>query len=262
MSKAGPHSSPGARPSSGRSHWVRTTAAPPSTEPTSSGTKQPRGKRFVEPYRLSDAQRTALVDGLAEGDVGDAESRALFAAAMEYDLARFRELFAESQQDPRSPAPPPTAIRPPALHKPAYDLVGLARAAQALAERIDELDADGAAQLQRALTDADPFKRAYGPAYLDALRCELQRLATVGGQPAVSGQAAPPNPRTKPTPDVSDAARRFVLRAASTFRDCFELPVTAQRSSPFLLTLKALKAATSIRIPVDQRTLARILKEA
>ncbi|MCU0832927.1 MAG: hypothetical protein MUC77_00625 [Chromatiaceae bacterium] len=234
---------------SGRTYWVRRTP-PPSAEAesaTASPPKRPPGKRFVEPYRLSDEQRAAIIAPLAELGVGDAESRELFAAAMEYDLAGCRDLA--------SPEPQPPARKP----KPSTEerrLRALAEAAQALADQLAGLDPKATERLTLALGETDRFKRSYGDDYLRALRCELQRVA--GAAPKTeTGPAAP-----EPKPALPEPARRFVLRAADAFSDCFETKASAQRGSAFLATLQAIVAVTGVRIPLEPRTVAEILAKA
>ena len=242
----GSDSPPISRLRSGRTYWVRTTTPPPAeAEPAApSPPKRPAGKRFVEPYRLNDEQRAAIVAPLAELGVGDAESRELFAAAMEYDLAACRELAsAEPQRSVRKPKPSADERR----------LRELAEAAQALADQLAGLDSKASERLALALTESDRFKRGYGDDYLRALRCELQRIAATAPKPAAQ-RAAP-----APKPELPEAARRFVLRAADAFGDCFESKASAQRGSPFLATLKAIVAATGVRVPHDPHTVAEIL---
>ena len=52
-----------------------------------------------------------------------------------------------------------------------------------------------------------------------------------------------------------------MLRAADTFRDCFELATDAQPGSPFVTALEAIVTATGIRMPTDQPTLVWGLAE-
>jgi len=77
------------------SHWVH--ADPPmdlSTEQDRPTSPKSSGQRFVEPCRFTDAQRTSLLITLKELGIGDDESRSLFLAALEYDLARCQSLLA------------------------------------------------------------------------------------------------------------------------------------------------------------------------
>jgi hypothetical protein len=251
-------------------------------------------KRFVEPYRLSDEQRDAMLAPLAERGLGDAESRDLFAAALAYDIATCHELtVAEPIPEPEPEAPPmvvqadaqvearpargkgraPVAesAAPPAV-PPA--LVDLAEAARTLSGRIQALDAGATTSLFQALRDADRFQRGYDDAYLMALTGELARLveaaasqpvavATAEASTETPVAAAPvPAPRKVPAPKPSPAARQFIIRAADAFEECFDQAPTAQVGGPFAAMLKALVMATGIRIPTDARNLAEILRRA
>lgn len=231
----------------GRTYWVRETLSPlpPEEKLAPTPPKKPTGKRFVEPYRLSAEQRTAIITALAEQEIGDDEGRALFTAALEYDLAGCPGL------NESTPAPPrPRRPRPSAADKAVAEVAGAARA---LAEQLGQLDPAAVLQLQSALKDADRFRRTYGDDYLRSLRCELDRVAAAVARPSPA-----PAPE-KSRPEVPEAARRFILRAADAFADCFETRATAQRGSPFLAALKAVAAATGVRIPLDQRTVAEII---
>jgi hypothetical protein len=243
MSHVASNSPTGTR--SERAYWVRSTIALPLDDGKPSPPKRPAGKRFVEPYRLTDEQRARLVAPLEEKKIGDDEGRTLFAAAMEYDLAGCRAL---AETAPTSiPAPPPA----PAERDPA--LSALAAAAQALAEGLAALEPTAAGRLLAGLKEADRFKRDYGADYLDAISGELARIAAAAEAPV----AAPKPPKPAPVPEE---AKRFVLRAADAFRDCFEQKPTAQPESPFIVALEAIVAATAIPIPTDPRTLAQILE--
>lgn len=242
----GSDSPPISRLRSGRTYWVRRTTPPPAeAEPASpSAPKRPAGKRFVEPYRLSDDQRAAIIAPLEALGVGDAESRDLFAAAMEYDLAGCRDLTSSQPEQPaRTPNPSAEERR----------LREVAESAQALAEQLARLDQKATERLALALTESDRFKRGYGDDYLRALHCELQRIASATPKQAPE-RAAPP-----PKPELPESARRFVLRAADAFGDCFETKASAQRGSAFLAALKAIVTTTGVRVPADPRAVAAIL---
>lgn len=239
--------SPTARGRTGRTYWVRDALSPiPEADRVAPApaVKKPKGKRFVEPYRLSHEQRAGIVAALQAHGVGDDDSRSLFAAAMEYDLAGCQVLTAPSPEPARAPRP-----RLSAADKA---IAEVATAARALAEQVGRLDAGTIVRLQAALKEADRFKRTYGDDYLRSLRCELERVAAVA-------PAASPKPAPNPKPDMPETARRFILGAADAFGDCFEVKATAQRGSPFLAVLNAIVAATGVLVPVDQPTVAELL---
>jgi hypothetical protein len=129
----------------------------------------------------------------------------------------------------------------------------LATAAAALADALTALEPTAADRLLAGLKQADRFKRDYSADYLDALRGELARIATAAEPPV----AAPEPPRPAPLPEE---AKRFILRAADAFRDCFEQKPTAEPDSPFLVALGAVVTATGIPIPTDPQTLAQVLE--
>ncbi len=67
------------------------------------------GPRFVEPCRFGPAQRAALLSVLEAEDLGDEDSRQIFLAALEYDLAGCRRLLDEmpaAGEQVQAPRPP------------------------------------------------------------------------------------------------------------------------------------------------------------
>lgn len=262
------------RAHSGRHYWVRNI--PDQTEDDAvvtavgKGVSQPPNtsatpkKRFVEPYRLSDEQRTALLAPLAERGIGDAESRELFAAALAYDLATCYEL---AGPEPETPCAPPETEVPAKVRKPApldAALVSLAQAAATLADCLDALDPGARDRLLQGLRETDRFQRGYDDAYLTALRGELLRVATGLSATATTpptAEPAPPAVKKAAAPKPSPAARQFIARAAGAFEECFDQAPNAQVSGPFIAMLKALVAVTGVRIPTDARSLAVLLKQ-
>ena len=308
------------RAHSGRSYWVRNIPGagdPDATAQSHSGLGHPEPpgayssppspskgmpkaipkKRFVEPYRLSDEQRDAMLAPLAERDIGDAESRGLFAAALAYDIATCYELTTaepalEPALEPVPESPPKVlqaaaqgaakpargkgrapAVEPIVLPAVPPAMAELAEAARALSGRLQVLDAESRTRLFQALHYGDRFQRGYDDAYLMALTGELAHLAEAAApQPAVppTTEAGPempaapapiPAPKNVPAPKPSPAARQFIIRAADAFEECFDQAPTAQVGGPFAAMLKALAVATGIRIPTDARNLAEILRQ-
>ncbi len=243
MSKARDNTSePNIAANKGR-HWVRKTTKTPSQ--AEAGTKTRKRQRFVEPYRLSDEQRAAMLIPLERLGIGDEETRSLFSAALEYDLASCRDTIGQAEDaatDPEPPSPGPEDLHLSALH----------HAAQALADSLKALDEAPKTRLQQALKDSDRFRRSYDDEYFSMLRYELLRLA------AVAKPVQQPEPPAKPL--VSESARQFVVRAADAFEECFDTKATARVNGPFLLTLKAIVTAIGIRIPTDAGSVATLLK--
>jgi hypothetical protein len=188
-----------------------------------------------------------VLAALEEQGLGDAESRRLFAAALEYDLAGSAAIAEPGAE----PEPLPGA-------KPGGTpdtLAEMGRAARTLAERLAGLEAAAAQRLGRGLQEADPFRRGYPDHYFCSLQRELERIA------AVALAAEDPQPQAPAKPSVSEEARRFVLGVADAFLDCFELSPTAGPDAPFPAVIEAIRGVTGVHIPADPDTLADILRQ-
>lgn len=286
MGKVAPEPLVSQRTHSGRSYWVRNVLASArdnadaaDTIPTAKGVpkSQQTKKRFVEPYRLSDEQRAAMLAPLADRGIGDPESRELFAAALAYDLATCYELTVANPDRAAAPASDEVAAeltrqaptKPQARKvsgKGALDpaLAELTLAAQALAAHIEALGAEARTSLLQGLREGDRFRRGYDDDYLSALHGELLRIvlgASAGSSDdAVSSARRAPAPTRLEVPKPSPAARQFIARAAGAFEQCFDQGPTAQVGGPFAAMLKALVAVTGVRIPTDARNLADMLR--
>jgi len=279
------------RTHSGRSYWVRNIGAPAkgNVDPShaAKGASQPNPppaeasrhkKRFVEPYRLTDEQRAAVLAPLAERGIGDPESRELFAAALSYDLATCYELTvvrAEPEQSDvgtattvpeATPVPRKSAGRKTTRATPPNPaLAALAETARQVTAQLGALEAPVRAKLLEDLGKGDRFRRGYDESYLAALSEELLRLvASIGTDVASEEPAAEPAPAQPPKPAAppppSPAARQFIARAAGAYDQCFDQAPTAQAGGPFVALLRALVEITGIRIPTDVHNLAALLK--
>ncbi len=247
MSKAGSDSSPSTHSRSGRTYWIRRGLSPSARKERAPASQPKAGKRFVEPYRLSNAQRAIILGPLEKQAIGDAESRSLFVAAMEYDLAGCQGLAAPPDEAPHSePQPDPSDEA----------LAALAGTARSLADQLARLDAPTAQRLLRGLGVTDRFKRTYGEGHLSCLRSELLRIGSASEADAPGREVASEGAR-----EVNEAIRSFVARAASAFGECFELAASSEPGSPFAQALEAISAATGIRFPTDRQTLADILHQ-
>jgi len=246
MSKVGSDSSLSDRTIRKRRDWVRGALSTGGTRPASP--KRKSGNRFVAPHRLSDEQRRSLLASLDEQGIGDAESRSLFVAALEYDLASCGAItvpLKEAEQG--SPKDRPVDAD--------ESLAELGQSAATLADQISRLGETSVKRLTEGLQRTDRFNRGYGDDYVCSLRKELERIAAV-----VLATAVIPSAESTPRPDLSADARRFILRAADAFSECFEMAPAPQNGAAFLAVIKAVTAATGIAIPADQSSLTDILE--
>jgi hypothetical protein len=243
---------PGASSASGmrgaRKYWARDILSP-ETKPARPRAKpsSPGKKRFVEPQRLTDAQRNALLGELEEARIGDAESRELFAAALEYDLARFQELPLEEN--------PAAELSEPKAPGPEETLQQLTDAAGTLADRLSNLDEAARETLSAALTQGDRFHRGYRQEYINSILEELVRIAAAAPKERVA-----PRPRKPRAPPPPESARQFIHRVADAFSDCFEARPTAEDAGNFATALKAIIKATGVHIPNGPHALKKIVE--
>lgn len=234
-----------------RGHWVSDRDA----DPARGGGTAKRSKKahFLEPYRLCEARRAALLELLAGHAVGDPESRDLFAAAVEYGIASCRA-------GSRTTLPRPEAV--PERVDPEGTLGALAEAARLLAERLKALGEQERGAILNRLGASDPFGRVHDTAYLDAVGREVSRVAEAA---TASLEAAPPAPdkgpgRGRPTVPVADAARRLILRVADAYEDCFEAKVQPETGPAFVPVLRLLGEEAGIAVPSDPASLQEVLR--
>jgi hypothetical protein len=282
-----------------KSYWVRANLPPafsaededPSPPPPSAPRKKSSGPRFVEPYRLGEAQRAALLNTLEAESLGDDDSRQIFLAAIEFDLAGCKTLLeantvaggekssvaspangtAPGQDGHGAPLPvaveslPPMAIpmaQPAVLH-------ALGNLARQLALALADLDQEQRQALLQGLEASDCLARGYGDRYLDVLRLELEHLgATVAladsdihsdsdRVTATGPLVEPPPPAAPPLPPE---VRVFLRRAADAFGDCFDAEPSSAAGTPFPRILSLLGSLTGLPLPEDEITLNQILK--
>lgn len=259
---------------SGRRYWMRANPmAPNKAVPNEGLGKRPSKARFLEPYRLSDERRAALVQLLEDGGTGDRESRELFASAIEYDIAAARQALA--REPPPAAAEPPiaepvTAEAPADLPKPAETAAGLpadlAYTARSLAERIAGLEGSVRNAIAEALQGRDSFQRVYTDAYLEALCAELNRLAdAVAGQPQpqTPEAAQPPAPAPPaPEPCLGESAQRFLRRVARVYEEVLESRAEPVRDGVFGAVLGLVAEEAGIALPREPATLAQALQQA
>jgi len=242
-----------------RGQWVR-AHAPPSGPPDEAAAPRPPKARFLEPYRLSDEQREALLAPLSAAAVGDAESHALFVSAIAYDLAKFRQ--AARRSEPEAAPPPATIEPPPAQARPNPSWEEIVAAADTLAAQLRGLNDTEREAIGTAMRACDRFQRTYDDGYFDALREELERISVaVALLPAHSTPVSPQLPSPRSAPIITDIGRRFVRRLAKIYEQCLETEPSATADSPFTAVLMLLAAAAGVSLPNEPAAVAAILAE-
>jgi len=273
MRKAVANGNPPGKEGSGRRYWMRANPMAPKAVPNEGLGKRPSKARFLEPYRLSDEQRSALIQLLASGGVGDGESRELFASAIEYDIANARQALAREPAPaaPEPPIPEPgTVAVPDAPPEPAETApplpADLAYTARSLAERIAGLEGSVRNAIVEALQGRDPFQRLYTGAYLEALCAELNRLAdVVASQPQhpTPEAAQPPAPSPlAPEPPLGESARRFLRRVARVYVEVLESRADLVPDGVFGAVLGLVAKEAGIALPREPAALALALQGA
>lgn len=256
---------------SGRRYWMRANPLAAKVAPTEGAGKRPPKARFLEPYRLSAERRAALIQLLAEGGVGDVESRELFASAIEYDIANARQALTrepppaagETPMPAVATQPPPEAAPGPAEATHALS-ADLGCAARSLAEHIAGLDGPLRAAIVESLQGQDRFRRTFDGAYLDALCLELIRLAD-----AVGGQGQPPPPEMAPVPappaadpPLGEAARRFLRRVGRVYEEVLESRAEPQLGGTFGAVLGLVSEEAGMALSRDPARLSEAFREA
>lgn len=259
MRKAVTDRIPPVKEASGRRYWMRAAPGGVKAQSAELGGKRPSKTRFLEPYHLSSEHRAAMLDRLAAAGVGDAESRDLFASAIEYDIANARQAGIQEET-----APPPSAAAEPAPEpqaaKDKAELAELADTARSVAEQIARLDTAAREALGAALRATDPFQRGYDANYFEAIGVELRRVAGAAANlpAAVCAADLPP---AAPEPPMSAGARRFVRRVARVYEEVLESKSSLMPDGPFLATLRLIAQETGIRLPRDQDALSAALQD-
>lgn len=276
MRKAVTNGNPPGKEGSGRRYWMRASPVGSKAVPSEGPGKRTPKARFLEPYRLSDERRAALIELLASGGVGDGESRELFASAIEYDIANVRQALAREAPQPVAEPPEPAPLSGPAPESvPEPGEAGLllpadlAHTARSLAERIAGLEGSVRDAIAEVLQGRDPFRRTYDGTYLEALCTELRRLAdAVASQtpgpasavvhaPSVAPVASPEPP---PSPPLGEGARRFLRRVARVYEEVLECRADARSGSAFVAVLGLVTGEAGIVLPHEPAQLAEVLQ--
>jgi len=249
---------------SGRRYWMRVTPGGPKAPPAEVGGKRPPKTRFLEPYHLSGDHRAALLERLAAAGVGDAESRDLFASAIEYDIANARQAGVQDE----TLLPPQAAVADPApeatIAEDKTGLAELAASARSVADHIGGMDETARAALGAALRATDPFQRGYDAGYFVALCTEFRRMAGAAANLPAAGPAAdlkPELPPAPPEPPMSASGRRFVRRVARVYEEVLETKASLDPDGPFLATLQLITREAGVPLPRDPDVLSAAILE-
>ncbi len=250
--------------------------------PPPNALKRIKKAHFLEPYRLCDTVRTALLTCLADQGIGDRESRDLFAAAVEYAIAGCRVSTRVPRGSPDEPAPIQSASGVIPAAEPAIEtaapMPSIAEAARLFLKLLAELNQPARAAIAAQLRASDPFDRAHDQAYLDAISREVERIAEAAAcarsDPAPSTthphtqitppqEAKPVSPKAPrkdpPNAPPSDTARRLILSIAHAYDACLETTVEASPGSPFVVVLRLLAADAGIALPQNEAQIAEVL---
>jgi hypothetical protein len=244
--------------------------------------KSAQRKHFIEPYPYTSEERGAIDRVLADCGLGDATAREIFIGAIAYDLAVLRTALAAPEPPAAASATgaPASSRQHPEPPAGAEVELELAARALALAQHIEALDEQARTALLSALADADPFRREYGPAYLDAVRLEATRIAGAAG--ALAGMAEQAGAAAEPTrgraaragssdkPAATRATRAatatgtqsaigFIRHAASVYEQCFDARPDPAPDAQFARVLNAIATATGIAVPTAPDVLRRAL---
>ncbi|QVL49964.1 MAG: hypothetical protein KFB96_05645 [Thiocapsa sp.] len=279
MRKSGiPTPTPGRQSSPPRSRRMRNAEAEPPDAPPQNALKRTKKAHFLEPYRLSESGRAALIACLTDQTVGDPESRELFAAAVEYGIASCRA----STKDTRIPAKVGEAAAVPALKppeppatestpNPSEPLSALAETARLLVRGLGALDEPSREAITGRLRSSDPFDRVHDQTYLDAVCREVERIAgaastlldtppalqPVSPSAATTAAAAPPHPDDP----LGETARRLVRRIADAYEACFETKAETGAGYPFITVLRLIAEDAGIALPAEDARLHAVLPE-
>jgi hypothetical protein len=273
MRKALSSENPSVKEGSGRRYWMRANPIGPKAVAGEPSGKRGQRARFLEPYRLSQARRAALIDLLERGCISDRDGRELFASAIEYDIANARQTLA---RDMRPPAPPQTTEQPADTPRPNEQPEAVAKApalpadlahtARSLAERIVGLDGPMRTAIVEAVQALDPFGRSYDGTYLDALGVELRRLAdAVASEPRDPEPTAAAPPAPVPValdPPLDEGARRFLRRVARVYEEVLESTADPSPGGTFEAVLRLASEEAGIVLPRDPAALADALRAA
>ncbi|EGV16842.1 hypothetical protein [Thiocapsa marina] len=275
----------GRKSSPPRNRPLRNPQAESPDAPPQTALKRTKKAHFLEPYRLSESARAALLACLGDHAVGDPESRELFAAAVEYGIASCRAPSTKTRVNEKPAIAAEQKIRPaekpaagpsasPAAEptsNPSASLAALAETARRLVRGLGALDDRSREAIGNRLRNSDPFDRAHGQAYLDAVRREVERIAEAAAAldtPSASS-ISPPASSSDPTPapaaaaqaedPIEETAHRLVRRVADAYEACFETKAETGAGYPFIPVLRLIAEDAGIALPAADAPLLEIL---
>jgi hypothetical protein len=201
---------------------------------------------FVAPYRFAAGKRQALLQTLGDEGLGDAASRRLFVAALEYEIGAFRRAYPGLDpntvpNDAAAAVPYPVAVEPAA---DTLELRSLQVAARGLLTALEAVAAPVDADLLTGLAAADRFARHYDSTYLDCLRAALGHLADACEPPPAPSREVAPAPTT-------ETGRRFVALLAHSYTECFDRAPSSAADDPFARLVQAIARLTGVVVPND-----------
>jgi hypothetical protein len=206
-----------------------------------------KAEHFVEPWRLTDQEKSAISKALKKRNIGDAEGRRIFVGALEYELSAYR--VAEAGPLEAEPAPPVVDLSA---------LRALDRVARELATKLGEIPQEQEPALLKTLEAQDEMGRGYSARYLDRLYQEASRLAEACELVAAAmGAAQPPGPT--PAGQPSPAMLQLIGSLTHVFEECFEQAPTPAARGPFAATLKAVADSVGLEIPRSREVLEQVL---
>jgi hypothetical protein len=294
MRKTGiPTPTPGRNGSPPRSRSLRSSQGEPPDAPPPNALKRTKKAHFLEPYRLSESARAALLGCLTDRAIGDPESRELFAAAVEYGIASCRASTKETRATEKpvaatKPDVPPvekpaarTAAKPslaPAMEPPPKSnatFSALAETGLLLVRELRALDDRSREAISDRLRASDPFDRVHDQAYLDAICREVERIVEAASvvldapkpappvSPPVSPSLAAPAPAAPPHPEdpIGATARRLVRRIADAYEACFETKAETDAGYAFIPVLRLIAEDAGITLPAQDARLLAVLQE-
>jgi hypothetical protein len=209
-----------------------------------------KGEHFVEPWRLSDREKSAISKQLQKRKIGDVEGRRIFVGALEYELSAYR--VAEAGQTAAEPSPPEVDLSA---------LQTIDRVARELAAKLGEIPQDQEPALLETLEAQDEMGRGYSARYLDRLYQEACRLAEACGLVAAALAAEQPS-EPSPVDATSPAMLELIASLTHVFEECFEQTPTPAARGAFALTLKAVADSVGLEIPNSRSVLEQVLRSS